>query len=395
MEVLDLGEQPEANSFPEAASDPGLQPRWPLRLLFCRSCHLAQLDDAGPSEATLPGPAPYELSETLRAHATGLVDDALAHAGSPGGRGRVVEMASHGGHLAPFLADRGIQSLIVEGSPGVAASAEARGRRVEPATFGRDTAQRILNRDGPADLILDNYLLAHLVDPDDMVAGLAILLRRDGMAVLEMDHLLPLIEDRRFDSIRHGHYSYVSLIALSQLLERHGLRVVDASRQPVYGGALRVFVRHAAGEGALSRGVDRILDAERDAGLDDVPAFEAFATGVRELQARLRSFLEDRRRDGEVVAAYGAPSRGNTLLNASGIDHRLLAFTVDRSTTKHGRVLPGSGIPIRPITEIRATRPAYVLILTWDLRAEVISALPEVPTWGGRFLVPLPRFEVI
>jgi hypothetical protein len=233
-----------------------------------------------------------------------------------------------------------------------------------------------------------------VADPDDVAAGIATLLAPEGRAVLEFDHVLPLMLDRRFDSIRHGHYSYLGLRSISALLNRHGLAVLDAIPQPVYGGALRIVVGHADAASPAASVAD-VLEAEERAGLAGLGAYEAFAGGVLERMAQLRGFLDERRAGGEVVVGYGAPSRGNTLLNASGVGADLLAYTVDRSPLKQGRRLPGSGIPIHEPRRILETRPAYVLILTWDLREEVMAALREVEDWGGRFVVPLPRFEVL
>jgi hypothetical protein len=393
-EVLDLGALPEANSFPDARSDPADDPRFPLRVLVCRACWLVQLDDAGPAEAALPGPAAHELSPTMRAHAIGLVDDALSRAPAARAGGRVVEIASHGGHLAGFLDERGIGSLIVEGTPALAETAAARGHRVLGRQFGREVAADLVAEEGPADLVVDNYLLAHVADPDDVAAGITTLLAPEGRAVLEFDHVLPLMLDRRFDSIRHGHYSYLGLRSISALLNRHGLAVLDAIPQPVYGGALRIVVGHADAASPAASVAD-VLEAEERAGLAGLGAYEAFAGGVLERMAQLRGFLDERRAGGEVVVGYGAPSRGNTLLNASGVGADLLAYTVDRSPLKQGRRLPGSGIPIHEPRRILETRPAYVLILTWDLRDEVVAGLREVEDWGGRFVVPLPRFEVL
>ena len=393
-QVLDLGALPEANSFPDAKSTPAEDPRFPLRVQVCRTCWLVQLDDEGPDEAALPGPPAHELSPTMRAHAIGLVDDALDRVPAATAGGRVVEMASHGGHLAAFLAERGIRSLIVEETPALAAAARARGHRVLGARFGRAAAAQIVAEEGPADLVIDNYLLAHVADPDDVAAGLAALIGPKGIAVLEFDHVLPLILDRRFDSVRHGHYAYLGLLSASSLLRRHGLAVLDATVQPVYGGALRIVVGHL-GAAAPTRAVAGVLESEGRAGLNGVGAYAAFAQGVGERIGQLRGFLEERRDRGEVVVGYGAPSRGNTLLNAAGVGADLLAYTVDRSPSKQGRRLPGSGVPIHDPGRILETRPAYVLILTWDLRDEVMASLRGIAAWGGRFVVPLPRFEVL
>jgi hypothetical protein len=394
VQVLDLGDQPEANSFPPLDTSPGEDARFPLRVFLCTLCGLVQLDAGGPPEGALPGPPAYELSPTMYGHAAGFVDDALSRAPAALGGGRVVETASHGGYLAPFLSDRGVDSVVVEGTPSMVDAANARGHRVLARPFGREAAAELVAGGGQAALILDNYLLAHVEDPDDFAASLHILLAPEGRAILEFDHLLPLFVDRRFDSIRHGHYSYLSLIALSDLLGRHSLVVLDAVGQPVYGGALRIVVGHA-GAAVPAPAVEEVLAAEHAAGLTDLAAYRAFASGVDALRSQLRGYLAAARDRGELVVGYGAPSRGNTLLNASGVTAELLPFSVDRSPLKWGRRMPGSGIPIRDPAAIDEARPAAVLILTWDIRDEVIATLGHVREWGGRFVVPMPKFEVV
>lgn len=395
-EVLDLGSHPEANSFP-SLDDLANEPRWPLRVFVCEQCWLMQLDSSGPEEATLPGPPPYELSRTMRRHAIEFVDDVLARMPpSPAAGRRVMELASHGAYLQPFLAERGVESVIIEGSAAMAADAAARGYRVLGRQFGETAANEIVTEAGPADVVIDNYLLAHVSDPDDFAAGLVRLLRPGGIGVLELDHLLPLIGDHRFDSIRHGHFSYFGLIAARDLLGRHGVAVVDVARQSVYGGALRIVVAHAGASAPVpTPSVEELIQVERMAGLDGLAAFHAFAGGVGNVRSGLRDFLASKHAEGETVVGYGAPSRGNTLLNAAGITPDLLAYTVDRSPLKHGRFLPGSHVPIHAPERIFETRPEFVLILTWDIQREVMTQMSDIGAWGGRFVVPIPELTVL
>ncbi len=395
-QILDLGAHPEANTFPGSPDDGSLQPRWPLRVFVCKRCLLVQLDDSGPPETALPGPPAYELSETMRAHAYQFVDDVLARHPLRPDDYSVVELASHGAYLNPFFAERGVRSLIVEGSPPLAEAATREGRPVLSRPFGRDTAQELVANGGRVDLLIDNYLLAHVSDPADFAAGIRVILRPGGVAVLEFDHLLPLVADRRFDAFRHGHFSYLGLTSARGLLERHGLAVFDVEAQPVFGGALRAFVAHI-GDPAhnVTDAVAGTLAAERDVGLSRSATYGAFAGRVAALRDELVAFLTSSRARGESVVAYGAPSRGNTLLNYCGITTELVAYTVDRSPLKQGRFLPGSGLPIHDPQRILETRPAFVLILTWDIRDEVIGQLKDIGAWGGRFVVPLPRLTVL
>jgi SAM-dependent methyltransferase len=394
--VLDMGEHPEANTFPDSPEEGRVLPRWPLRAFVCTNCWLFQLDDSGPAEAALPGPPAYELSETMRGHAHRFVEDVLARHPLPSDDHRVIELASHGTYLQPFLAERGVRSVIVEGSASLADAATHAGRAVLAKPFGLATAHELVANGGAADLVIDNYLLAHVSDPSEFAAALETVLRPGGVAVLEFDHVLRLIIERRFDSLRHGHFSYFGLTSVRGLLERHGLTVFDAEPQSVYGGALRVYVAHTDDAAhRMSTEVGRMLDAERDAGLSGIPRYRSFASGVAALREELVAFLIARKTSGDSVVAYGAPSRGNTLLNYGAITTDLVAYTVDRSPLKQGHYLPGSGLAIQDPGRIFETRPAFVLILTWDLREEVMRQLRGIDAWGGRFVVPLPHITVL
>jgi hypothetical protein len=402
--VLDLGEQPEAGHFP-AADDPGPEPRWPLVVLRCPTCGLVQLDDAAPAEPSAPGPAPWAVSTTLRDHAAGFVDEALRRIGAIE-RPRIVEVASHGGHLRPLVAERGFDTLIVEANPIRAETAAAAGATVVNSHFDEAAAAR-LAVDGQANLILDNYLLAHVRRPDEVFAAIRALLAPDGWFGLEFDHLASLLASTQYDAFRHGHFSYLSLGTVADLAGRHGLEVVDASLQPVYGGAVRAWIRHAgraaSGTGAGpdwvqdpgSSGDRAVLDEERTAGLEDPATWDGFAARVATARRDLLDFLVARRAAGTLTVGYGAPSRGNTLLNASGVTTDLLPFTADASPAKQGRRLPGTGIPIVSPEALLEARPDTVLILTWDIAPEIVRQLSAVSDHGGRFVVPIPSVQVV
>ena len=380
--VLDLGPCPLATDFP-ACEAPLPDPAWPLELWMCERCLLVQLGPGSPPEpppAHVPGRSP-----TIERHQVAFAD-ALAADGLLGGR--VVSLASHGGHVDDLLAARGAAVTV---NRAVGPSGEL---LADAASFGRSQAAALLAAAGPAALVVDSYLLAHVADTDDFVAGLAALLGRDGTAILEMDHLLPLVEGRKFDAIRHGHYVYPSLLALRPLLERHGLRVRDAEPQPVYGGTLRVRVDARPGD-AASPAVDALVRREVEAGLGDLASMRAFGAVVRSLCDATRSRLASLRAAGSPVAAYGAPSRGTTFVNVAGLTSADVAFTVDRDPAKHGRCLPGPRIPIEPVAAIAQRRPDEVLVLTWDLRDEVIDTLSGYLDAGGRLLFAIPELDVV
>jgi hypothetical protein len=381
--VLDLGPCPLATDFP-LPDAPLPDPAWPLELWMCERCLLVQLGPGSPPEPPPAAHAPAR-SATIERHQAAFVDRLAADGLLDGA---VVSLASHGGHLDDLLAARG-------------ASVTAN-RAVDPAgdlvadavSFGRARAAALRPPGGHASLVVDSYLLAHVADTEDFVAGLADLLGQDGTAVIEMDHLLPLVEGRKFDAIRHGHYAYPSLLALRGLFERHGLRIRDAEPQPVYGGTLRVRVDGRPGASA-SPAVGALLRRETEAGLGDVERMRAFGAAVRDLCAETLSRVASLRAAGARVAAYGAPSRGTTFVNVAGLTAADLAFTVDRDPAKQGRCIPGPRIPIEPLAALDAHRPDELLVLTWDLRDEVIDTLSGYLDAGGRLLFAIPELDVV
>jgi SAM-dependent methyltransferase len=341
----------------------------------------------------------------MRAHARDFVEELLKLRGARAGL--VVNVASHGGFLHSFLSERGVQSLVVEGSPALVADQRAKGVLVHAQALGRSAAADILVDRPRASLVVDNYLLSHVPDPNALVAGIADLLAPGGWAVFELDHVLPIIVEGQFDAFRHGHFTYWSLTSFDALIRRHGLAVVDVTEQPVYGGALRITARWAE-EISLPAGgvvgteselpaeaVSLMFDKERAAGLDEFRTYERFAMRVASALRELREFLGAERTAGRLVAGYGAPTRGSTLLNAAGIGPELLPFTVDRSPTKQGLLMPGCRIPIERPEHLLETSPEVVLILTWDISAEIVAQQIELRDRGARFMVPIPALEVV
>jgi hypothetical protein len=399
--VVDLGDQPPAERFIPASELSTPDRRLPLRIRVCRTCWLVQLEGDPVASADEPAGLAFSISTTMRNHVEGLVADAIQRLG---GRrnARVLELASHGNRLHDFFAAGGLRSELVEPIAVHAASARDAGVPVIEGHLTPDLARRLVADGGPADLVVDAFHLAHEADPGEWANGVRAVLAPTGVAIVEFDHLRPIVDETQYDGFRHGHASYLSLTAFSDLLRRAGLTAVDARPTPAYGGSLRVVVAHegarSAGADAGSQGLARVsamLDAERTAGLADVATYRRFADRVEAAREGLRTFFESASAEGRAVAGYGAPSRGNTLLNSSGIGTAELPFVVDRAVSKHGQYLPGSRIPIRPPAALDELRPAYVLILAWDLADEIVSQLPAVRSWGGRFVVPLPTVRVL
>lgn len=397
LTVLDLGMQPAAGHYPGISELTSADPRWPLRSGVCTTCWLMQLQDDGPEEIDMAGaPAPTS-SATMSAHARNFVADLvqrdLARAGV-----RILECASHGGYLQPFFRATGIDTTVVEPDRERAARFAAAGGRVvceQLTSLGRSSPAYGNGSAGSWDLIVDHYLLAHLADPEAAIRALAQLLAPRGSIVIEFDHLLPTLEGRQFDAIRHGHHSYLSLTWLAAALARHGLEATDARPQAAYGGALRVEARRAAGTGIPARSVASVLADESAAGLGSAEAYQRFADDVQRARGDALAYLRSRVASGARVLAYGAPARATTLLNWYGIGPELIEFAADASPVKQGRCIPGVRIPIRSPGELLAALPDEVLILAWDLVDEIAEFLRPIRERGGRLLVPVPRLAIL
>jgi SAM-dependent methyltransferase len=392
---VDLGAQPLANSFLEPAALNRMEPFYPLHVRVCDRCFLVQLPEVESPESIFGDYAYFSsFSDAWLRHAEAYVDLMVERLGLDASS-HVMEIASNDGYLLQYMVARGIPVLGVEPAANVAEAAEARGVPTHVAFFGAETATRLAAEGWAADLIAGNNVLAHVPDLHDFVAGLAIALKPTGTITLEFPHLLRLMKERQFDTIYHEHFSYISLLAVEPVFARHGLAVVDVDRLPTHGGSLRLYLRHAGGDPEVAAAVDELRDEERAAGLGDLGTYTGFAEQVAEVKRDLLDFLIQARRDGRRVVGYGAPAKGNTLLNYCGVGPELLQYTVDRSPHKQGRFLPGVRIPIHAPEQIAADRPDHVLILPWNIRDEIVEQLAGIRDWGGSFAVPVPRVAVL
>ncbi|MAG55179.1 MAG: SAM-dependent methyltransferase [Planctomycetes bacterium] len=394
--LADLGVHPSANAYlteDQLAEEERLRP---LHARVCGNCYLVQIATVWSQDELFDDDYAYfsSFSDSWLDHAARLVDDLIAERGL-GPDSKVVEIASNDGYLLRNVIARGIPCLGVDPCRNVAEVAIAAGIPTEVRFFGQETARDLVERGWRADVIIANNVLAHVPDIRDLVSGLRILLARDGVISLEFPHLLRMMDEGQFDTIYHEHFSYLSLTATKRLLERVGLSVFDVERLKTHGGSLRVRVGHAATSPSVRPSVSEVLAEERRAGLLRMDTYETFGARARSVRTGLRKFLEDAKARGQAVAAYGAPAKGNTLLNYCGIGRDLVSFTVDRSPRKHGRWLPGSHIPVYPVEYLKTARPDWVLILPWNLRDEIVECADFVRSWGGRFVVPIPRIEVI
>jgi SAM-dependent methyltransferase len=310
------------------------------------------------------------------------------------GRSKVVEIASNDGYLLTNFVAAGIPCLGIEPAANIAAAARAKGVPTEVAFFGMETAKRLRAAGHAADLLVAKNVLAHVPDINDFVAGLAILLREDGVFTVEFPHLLNLIRGVQFDTIYHEHFTYLSLLAVERIFARHRLRVFDVNEIPTHGGSLRVFVCHAGSERSTESAVAALRDTEKAAQLDRPAGYTGFAPRVEKVRRELIAFLDFAAADKRKVAAYGAAAKGNTLLNFCGIGREHIAFVADRNPAKQDRLLPGSRIPVRKPEAIFTLKPDYVLILPWNLKDEIAGGLSGIREWGGKFVTAIPSVWV-
>jgi hypothetical protein len=308
----------------------------------------------------------------------------------------VVEIASNDGYLLQHFVRAGVPVLGVEPAANVAEAARAIGIPTTVAFFGAETAARIAAEGRRPDLMIGNNVLAHVPDLNDFVAGVATLLAPHGTATFEFPHLERLMADNQFDTVYHEHFCYFSLTALGPVFERRGLAIYDVEELPTHGGSLRLYVQHArTGRHPVSPALTALAARERAAGFDRPEIYQSFQEKVRETKRRLLEFLIEAKRAGKSVVGYGAPAKGNTLLNYCGVRADFVEYVVDRSPHKQGLYLPGVRLPIEPPEKVAETRPDYLLILPWNLKDEVMRQMSHIREWGGRFVVPIPSAEVL
>jgi len=392
--VADLGASPPSNAFIDPARGAAGEHSYRLRLYVCECCWLVQLEQfQTPAEIFSDEYAYFSsYSSTWLAHVDAFAAAAITRFGL-GGESLVVEVASNDGYLLKRFRDRGIPVFGIEPARNVAEAAIAGGIPTAIEFLTRSSGSSLAARGKCGDLVVGNNVLAHVPDLNDFVSGLAALVKPDGALTLEFPHVLRMVERSEFDTIYHEHFSYFSLAAAANVLEAHGLYVFDVDELPTHGGSLRVYARRTRSAPAVS--IERVLRAEREAGLTTVAGYAALQKKAETVKSTLLEFLNRCKRDGARVAGYGAPAKATTLLNFCGIGTGLLEYTVDRSPHKQGRWMPGVHIPISAPERIFETKPDYVLILPWNLRDEICEQMAGISAWGGRFVVPIPSLEII
>lgn len=396
LKLIDLGTAPPSNAYVSAEQLAAPELWYPLRVLVCERCWLVQTEDYAARETLFSADYAYfsSTSASWLAHARAYVAT-MAERFALGERDFAVEIAANDGYLLQYFKERTIPCLGVEPTKATADAARARGLDVAEEFFGSDTARRLRQRYPAASVMAANNVLAHVPDINDFVAGFAIMLKPDGVATFEFPHLLELMRGLQFDTIYHEHYSYLSLTTVSTIFARNGLSVFDVERLPTHGGSLRVFAQRSAdGRRQVAPSVGAILREEQSAGVTARAYYETLQPAAERIKDGLLAWLIEAKRAGLKVAAYGAAAKGNTLLNFAGVRADLVRYVVDRSPGKQGRFLPGSRIPIVSEDHLRADRPDRVLILPWNLRAELEAQLAYVRDWGGQLVAAVPELTV-
>lgn len=393
---VDLGMSPPCQSriAPDQLNHPEVF--YPLQAYVCDECLLVQLRDyVAPSEI-------FSDYAYLSSYSASWVDHARRYCHAMADRHSldetsfVVELASNDGYLLQHFVALGVRVLGVEPAANVAAIAIAKGVPTTTQFFSRNTAEWLRSEFGSPDLLIGNNVLAHVPDINDFVAGMKILLKAGGIITMEFPHLLQLMRHNQFDTIYHEHFSYLSLLAVERLFNRHELRLFDVEELPTHGGSLRIYACHADDRyHAPQPAVEALRAAELEAGLDDMATYGRFKARVQETKRTILDFLIGARRQGKKVVGYGAPGKGNTLLNYCGIRTDFLDFTVDLNPLKQGTYTPGTRIPILAPEAIFEAQPDYVLILPWNLKDEICRSMHRIREWGGRFVVPIPTVQVL
>jgi hypothetical protein len=392
---VDLGASPLCESYLTAAQLDEMEPHYPLRAQVCGACFLVQVQEYVPPERIFSEYAYFSsYSESWLAHARAYAHD-MAGRFALGRNSQVVEVGSNDGYLLQYFVELQIPVLGVEPAANVARAAVVRGVPTFVAMFGELTARQLAASGRGADLLIGNNVLAQVSDLNGFVAGLKILLRPQGVITLEFPHLLRLMEENQFDTIYHEHFSYFSFTTIHKILAAHELTLFDVEELPTHGGSLRIYARHSSDASRpIQPRVTELTAREDLAGLTRLAAYQSFDEQVKTTKRKLLDFLIGAKRDGKSVAGYGAPGKGNTLLNYCGIRTDFIDYTVDRNPYKQGKFTPGTHIPIYAPPKIMETKPDYVLILPWNFKEEIMEQMAGIRGWGGQFVVPIPEVKV-
>jgi SAM-dependent methyltransferase len=393
---VDLGVSPLCESYLQADQVNAMEPFYPLHVKVCERCYLVQLEQYVSPEHIFSEYAYFSsYSDSWLRHASIYVE-MISQRLRLGPKSLCVELASNDGYLLQYLVEKGIPVLGVEPAANVAKAAEKKGIPTLVKFFGTQIARQMVAQGHAADLVIGNNVLAQVPDLNDFVGGIRILLKPRGVATLEFPHLARLMEENQYDTIYHEHFSYFSLMTAEKIFAAHGLVLFDVEEIPTHGGSVRIYVRHAEdGVESVTAAVTKLREREVAMGLNRMATYDVFSEQVKASKRALLELLIQLRGEQKQIVGYGAPGKGNTLLNYCGIRTDFLDYTVDRNPYKQGRFLPGTHIPVYAPSRIRESRPDYILILPWNLRTEIVEQLAYVRDWGAKFIVPIPEAKVL
>jgi len=390
--LVDLGMSPLCESYRDAGQLNQMEPFYPLHVYVCESCYLAQLEEYVSPETIFSEYAYFSSYADSWLQHSKRYTDLMAERFGIGPEHLVVELASNDGYLLQYFVEKGVPVLGVEPARNVAEVAIGKGIPTLVEFFGLNMAERLAREGRQGDLILGNNVLAQVPAINDFVRGMKVLLKPAGIVTMEFPHLVRLMAENQFDTIYHEHFSYFSLIAVDKIFSAHGMTIFDVEELPTHGGSLRIFAKHDDDPTKqISARVGELMKREDAAGLRRISTYSGFSDKVQETKRKILEFLIGAKRDGKRVCGYGAPGKGNTLLNYCGIRTDFIDYTVDRNPYKQGKFTPGTHIPIKPPEILREDRPDYLFILPWNFRDEIIEQMSFIREWGGRFVVPIPK----
>jgi hypothetical protein len=393
--LVDLGMSPLCESYLTYEKANQMERFFPLRVYVCHKCFLVQLEQYV-SRAELFSEYAYfsSYSDSWLDHAERYTDMIVGRFGL-GPQSAVIELGSNDGYLLQYFLQRSIKAIGVEPATNVAAAAEKKGVHTITKFFGRKVARQLARQYGNMDLMIGNNVLAQVPDLSDFVTGMKVMLKPDGVITMEFPHLMRLMNENQFDTIYHEHFSYFSFMTVEKVFTRHGLALFDVEELASHGGSLRIYAQHSEFKKRPTENrITEIRTRELQAGFDRIETYGHFGEQVKETKRQLLEFMISAKRNGNLIVGYGAPGKGNTLLNYCGIRDDFIDYTVDRNTYKQGKLLPGTHIPILHPDKIRETKPDYLLILPWNLKDEIMAQMSYIREWGGRFVVPIPRVTV-
>ncbi len=393
---LSLGSFPLSNSFLTREQLHQKEVFYPLEVYVCDSCFLVQLQEYETPENIFGDYAYFSsYSETWLKHAKEYAEE-MIRLFQIGRNSFVIEIASNDGYLLQYFAEGGIPVLGIEPARNVAEVAKQKGVPTEVVFFGTQTAKRLASEGKMADLLLGNNVLAHVPDLNDFVKGLKILLKPQGMITMEFPHLMKLMEETQFDTVYHEHFSYFSFLTVEKIFHAHGLSLFDVEELSTHGGSLRIYARHTEDKTRpVAERVDQLKQKEIEAGYADIHHYLGFQERVKTIKKDILKFLIQVKEEGKRIVGYGAPAKGNTLLNYCGIRADFMDYTVDRNPYKQGHFMPGSHIPIEEPNKVKETKPDYLFILPWNLKDEIMEQMAFIRQWGGKFVIPIPKIKVI